>query len=42
MKTFSVLLALCTMNSAVTGEFSSQKPVTQSFVFLPAPEQTVE
>ena len=31
MKTFSVLLALCTGNSPVTGEFPSQRPVTQSF-----------
>ena len=30
-KTFSTLLALCGGNSPVTGEFSSQRPVTQSF-----------
>ena len=31
METFSALLALCAGNSSVTGEFSTQKPVTQSF-----------
>ena len=31
MMTFSVLLALCAGNSPVTGEFPSQRPVTQSF-----------
>ena len=31
METFSVLLALCAGNSPVTGEFPSQRPVTQSF-----------
>ena len=31
MKTFSALLALCEGNSPFTGEFPSQKPVTQSF-----------
>ena len=31
METFSVLLALCVGNSPVTGEFPSQRPVTQSF-----------
>ena len=30
-KTFSALLALCGGNSPVTGEFPSQRPVTQSF-----------
>ena len=35
METFSALLALCAGNSPVTGEFPSQRPVTQSFdVFL--------
>ena len=34
METFSALLALCTGNSAVTGEFPSQKPVTRSFDFF--------
>ena len=35
METFSALLALCEGNSPVTGEFSSQRPVTRSFdVFL--------
>ena len=35
METFSTLLALCPGNSPVTGEFPSQRPVTQSFdVFL--------
>ena len=29
--TFSALLALCAGNSPVTGEFSSQRPVTRSF-----------
>ena len=31
METFSAWLALCEGNSPVTGEFPSQKPVTQSF-----------
>ena len=31
MKTFFALLALCTGNSSVTGEFPSQRPVTRSF-----------
>ena len=31
METFSALLALCTPNSPVTGEFLSQRPVTRSF-----------
>ena len=31
METFSALLAVCVGNSPVPGEFSSQKPVTQSF-----------
>ena len=31
MGTFSALLALCAGNSPVTGEFSSQRPMTQSF-----------
>ena len=31
METFSALLALCTGNSPVTGEFPSQRPVTRSF-----------
>ena len=31
METFSVLLALCGGNSPVTGEFTSQRPVTRSF-----------
>ena len=31
METFSALLALCAGNSAVTGEFPSQRPVTRSF-----------
>ena len=31
METFSALLALCVGNSPVTGEFTSQRPVTQSF-----------
>ena len=31
METFSVLLALCTWNSPVTGEFPTQRPVTKSF-----------
>ena len=30
METFSALLALCMGNSPVTGEFPSQRPVTQS------------
>ena len=31
METFSALLALCTGDSQVTGEFSAQRPVTQTF-----------
>ena len=31
METFSALLALCVGNSPVTGEFPTQRPVTQSF-----------
>ena len=31
METFSALLALCAGNSAVTGEFTPQRPVTRSF-----------
>ena len=31
METFSVSLALCVGNSPVTGEFSSQRPVTRNF-----------
>ena len=31
METFPALLVLCAANSPVTGEFSSQRPVTQSF-----------
>ena len=31
METFSALLAICAGNSPVTGEFSTQRPVTQSF-----------
>ena len=35
METFSALLALCEGKPPVTGEFRSQKPVTQNFkVFL--------
>ena len=35
METFSALLAICTGNSPATGEFPSQRPVTQSFyVFI--------
>ena len=31
MQTFSVLLDLCAGNSPVTGEFPTQRPVTQGF-----------
>ena len=31
METFSALLAICTRNSPVPGEFPAQMPVTQSF-----------
>ena len=31
MEILSALLAICAENSPVTGEFSAQKPVTQSF-----------
>ena len=34
METFSALLALCAGNSPVTGEFPSQRPVTQSLNVL--------
>ena len=34
METFSTLLALCAGNSAVTGEFPAQRPVTRSFDVL--------
>ena len=34
METFSALLDLCEGNSTVTGEFPSQRPVTQSFDVL--------
>ena len=34
MGTFSALLDLCAGNSSVTGEFPSQRPVTQSFDIL--------
>ena len=31
MEAFSVLLAICTGNSPVSGEFPTQRPVTRSF-----------
>ena len=31
METFSAVLALCTGNSPITGEFPAQRPVTRSF-----------
>ena len=31
METFSALLAICAGNSPVSGEFPTQRPVTQSF-----------
>ena len=31
METFSALLAICAGNSPVTGEFPTQRPMTQSF-----------
>ena len=34
METFSALLALCAGISPVSGEFPSQRPVTQSFDVL--------
>ena len=34
METFSALLALCSGNSSVTGEFPTQRPVTRSFDIL--------
>ena len=34
METFSALLAICAGNSPVIGEFPTQRPVTQSFVFF--------
>ena len=42
LEAFCALLALCTGNSMVTGDFHSQSPVTRSFDFLSTPEQTVE
>ena len=43
MKTFSALLTLYVGNSSVTGEFPSQRPVTQGVaVFFDAHEQTIE
>ena len=33
MEAFSALLALCVGNSPVTGEFSSQRPVTRTLMF---------
>ena len=43
METFSALLALCAGNSAITGEFPTQRPVTRNFdVFIwSAPEKTI-
>ena len=35
METSSALLVLCAVNSPVTGEFPSQRPVTRSFDFAP-------
>ena len=42
METFPALLALYATNLPVTGEFPSQRPVTQSFdgFFWSGPEQT--
>ena len=34
METFSVLLALCAVNSPVTGEFPTQRPMTRNFDVL--------
>ena len=31
MESFSALLAICAVNSLVTGEFPTQRPVMQSF-----------
>ena len=44
MEIFSALLAFCAGNSPATGEFPSQRPVTQSFwcYLWYAPEQAVE
>ena len=44
METLSELLALCEGNSSVTGEFPSQRPVTQNFdvFFYLRSGQTVE
>ena len=39
---FVVLLALCDRNPPVAGGFPSQRPVTRSYDFLSAPEQTIE
>ena len=40
METFSTLLAICAGNSPVTGEFLSQRPVTQSFHIFVAMRMT--
>ena len=35
METFSALLAICAGNSAISGDFPAQRPVTRSFdIFL--------
>ena len=34
METFSALLAICAVNSPVTGELLAQRPVTRSFDVL--------
>ena len=31
METFSALMAICAVNSTVTGEFPAHRPVTRSF-----------
>ena len=38
METLSALLAICAGKPPVSGEFPSQRPVTQTFDFLAVPE----
>ena len=42
METFSALMAICAGNSAVPGEFPSQRPVTRSFdVFFASRQMSI-
>ena len=42
METFSALLGICAGNAPVTGEFPTQRPVTQSFDIFFDQQKTVE